>query len=89
MENEHTLSIQIETLRTENREEHKEMLTKLNVLCTQVAVTENKVESIERFKNDHIEEHADYEKTRLGYLITFILLGIGLLFELALNFVKI
>jgi len=89
MDNEHTLSVQLETLRTENRDEHREILSKLNILCTKVAVTENKVESLEQFEHDHTEEHVGDEKTRLGYLVAFVLLGIGFIFELAINFVKL
>jgi hypothetical protein len=46
MEDNRTLTCQLETIRKENRDEHKEILTKLNILCTKVAVTETKMAGV-------------------------------------------
>jgi len=78
MDDERALTFALETLRTENRSEHHEILSKLGILCTKVAVTESKVEILGKFKDDHEEEHSNDDRTALAYFIGFIMLGLGL-----------
>jgi hypothetical protein len=40
------LTFAIETVRKENKQEHAEILSKLNTLCTKIAVSETKVETL-------------------------------------------
>jgi hypothetical protein len=81
------LIYQLETFRKENNADHKEILSKLTVLCTQVAIAETKVASIEEWETKHIQEHDDAEKSRWSNTVMFVLLGIGFLFELGLTIV--
>jgi len=80
------LERQVETMRQENAADHKEIITKLNALCTKVAVTESKVTSFENWQSGHIEEHSGDERTRLGYLVTFIILAVSVAVEFAIVF---
>ncbi len=67
----------LETLRRENDTAHKEILVKLNTLCTQSAVNDARIAALESFKEEHEDDHKDDRKTMIGYVVALILLGLG------------
>jgi len=71
------LEMKIETMRLENNIDHKEIIQKLNVLCTKVAVTETKVHSLEGWKGEHTKDHEGDSRARMGYIVGFVVLGVS------------
>lgn len=75
------LGFAVETLRTENRQEHKEILSKLTVLCTKIAVTETKIETLDKVVNGDerkpglVTRMDDAETTITKYGVYFALMA--------------
>lgn len=81
MDDNRAMTFQLETLRKENSTEHKEILSKLNILCTKVAVTDTKVGAVEKWQDDH-DQHLDLH---WGYIVALVFIAIGILADFLLS----
>ena len=79
MDEERALTFTLETLRQENDRDHKEIIQKLNKLCTTVAVSQSRLEQLEQFRNEHEDDHKSDSRTMLGYFVGLIMLGLALM----------
>jgi len=85
MDGERALTFTLETLRQENDRDHKEIIQKLNVICTTAAVNQSRVDRLETFQNEHEEDHKNDSRTMLGYFVGLIMLGIGVVADFVLR----
>ena len=85
MDGERALTFTLETLRQENDRDHKEIIQKLNKLCTTVAVSQSRLEQLEQFRNEHEDDHKNDSRTMLGYLVALVMLGIGVIADFFLR----
>jgi len=85
MDGERALTFTLETLRQENDRDHKEIIQKLDKICTTSAVNQSRVDRLEQFQHDHEDDHKTDSRTMLGYFVGLIMVGLGLIVDFVLR----